>query len=83
METWKAVIGVILIVAGAIVAWQGSNTVNQCNTLLGKLSTVVSSIFGGTQAQACYNAEIAVIGGVIVALIGVVVVFASIRRHKK
>jgi putative Mn2+ efflux pump MntP len=58
-----------------------TTTISQCNTVAGKLSTFFTSLFGGTGAQMCYNSQIAEIGGIIVAIIGLVVIISSLREE--
>ncbi len=83
MEKWEAITGIILLLVGIGVAWQNYNTVTGCNSVGGKLSTALTSLFGGTGAQSCYNAQIAVVGGIIVALIGLVIIFAANKTQKR
>ncbi len=80
MEFWKTITGVIVILIGIAVFWQGFSTVSQCNSILGKVATAVTSIFGGTGAQACYNAQIAEIGGILLVLIGLAVIFFPMKK---
>ena len=47
MNTWKLVTGIILLIVGLVVFGRGYNMVNACNSLGGKLTTVITSIFGG------------------------------------
>lgn len=79
MNTWKIVTGIILLVIGIGVFWQNYKVVSGCNSLIGKVSTAVTSIFGGNGAQSCYNAQIAEVAGIIVAIIGLVVIFSATR----
>ena len=83
MDAWKAITGIILILIGIAVFWQGYNTVSQCNSVLGKVATAITSIFGGTGAQACYNAQIAEVAGVLVVLIGLAVIFFPTKKGGK
>ena len=83
METWKAITGIILLIAGVAVAWQNYITTRNCNTLVGKVATVITSIFGGTGAQACYNAQIAMVGGAIVAIAGLVIIYSALAVKKR
>lgn len=78
--TWKIVTGIVLLVVGLWVFWQNYNTIAQCNTIAGKLSTFITSIFGGNGAQSCYNSQLAEIGGIIVALIGFVVLISTMTK---
>jgi len=83
MDKWEAITGVILFLVGAAVAWQNYNTVTGCNTFGGKLSTAITSLFGGTGAQSCYNAQIAVVGGILVALIGLVIIYFAYQKGSR
>ena len=82
MDKWEAITGIILFLVGAGVALQNYRTVTSCNSIGGKLSTAITSLFGGNGAQSCYNAQIAVVGGVIVALIGLVIIYSSNKKQK-
>jgi multisubunit Na+/H+ antiporter MnhB subunit len=77
MDLWKALTGIILVVAGLMVAWQGYVQVSQCTSTFGQVANFFTSLFGGTGVQSCYNAQIIEIGGIIVALIGLVVIFVG------
>jgi hypothetical protein len=82
MDLWKAATGIILAVAGAYVAWQGYVQVNMCASTFGQVANFVTSLFGGTGVQSCYNAQIIEIGGIIVVLIGLVTIFAgNVKKH--
>ncbi len=83
MNTWKAITGIILLIIGIGVFWQNYNVVRACNTLVGKVSTFVTSIFGGNGQQSCYNASIAEVAGVLVAIIGLVVIYSASRSATK
>ena len=83
MDVWKAVAGIILVVAGAIAAMQGYAAVSQCASALGQVTNFFSSLFGGTSVQNCYNAQIIEVGGIIVVLIGLVVIFVKNKHAKK
>ncbi|MDE1825485.1 MAG: hypothetical protein KGH61_05225 [Candidatus Micrarchaeota archaeon] len=77
MQTWKAITGIILLVIGALVAFQGYGVAGQCSSALGQVGTFVSSILGGSGAQGCYNAHIAEYGGIIIAIIGLIVIYSA------
>ncbi len=88
MQKWEAITGIILLVVGLWVFAQNYHTQAVCNSLGGKISTFFNSLFGGNSVQACYNSMLSEIGGIIVALIGLVVlVFAfktgSAPRRRK
>jgi len=83
MEKWKTLTGIILIVIGIAVAWQAYTTVSQCSSIVGQITTAITSVFGGTGAQACYNAQIAEVAGIIIVLIGLAVIFFPTKKHKK
>ncbi|MGI0141591.1 MAG: hypothetical protein ACREBF_03005 [Candidatus Micrarchaeales archaeon] len=84
METWKAITGVIVFLIGAVVAFQSYNTLTQCSSALGTVSNFVTSIFGGTGVQACYNAQIGEYGGIIIAIIGLVIIYsANMKKGRK
>jgi len=80
MDMWKIVTGIILVVAGAFVAWHGYIQVGQCSSTWGQVANFFTSLFGGTGVQSCYNAQIVEIGGLIVVLIGLVVIFAGNKK---
>jgi|GEM_PF-1651070 hypothetical protein len=80
MSTWKSITGIILLVVGIWVFWQNYHTISQCNSVAGKISTALTSIFGGNGAQMCYNSQLAEIGGIIVAIIGLVIIISSLRE---
>ena len=68
---------------GAVLSWQSYLTVTQCNSTGGSIATVISTLFGGQRAQACSNAQILEIGGIIAAVIGLVVaIFAVYGKGK-
>ncbi|HVA82921.1 MAG TPA: hypothetical protein VNF06_02035 [Candidatus Aquilonibacter sp.] len=83
METWKAITGIILFLIGAVVALQGYNTLNNCGSVVGMIGTFVSAIIGGNGTQSCYNAQVAQYGGVILAIIGLVVIYTAQKPMKK
>ena len=83
MEIWKATAGIILLVVGIVVAWQSYVAVSQCNSFWGKLWTGITSLFGGTQAQACYNAWIIEVAGIIAAMAGLVIAVTAFMKPKK
>ncbi len=83
MNTWKVITGIIILVIGIGVFWQNYRTVAGCNSLTGKVSTALTSLFGGNGAQSCYDAGIAEVAGIIVAIIGLVVLFSATRPAKK
>lgn len=82
MNAWEVVTGIILLAIGIAVFWQSYNTIAQCGSVLGKIWTALTSIFGGTAAQSCYNAQLAEIGGGIVALIGLGVAYMGATGKK-
>lgn len=79
----KVLAGAIILVVGAFVSWQSYVSVNKCSSLGGKVSTFISSLFGGNAAQACYNAQILEVGGILVAVIGLIVIFLALRKKGK
>ena len=82
MNTWEAITGIILLIVGAAVAWQNYITMSSCNSVGGKIATFLTSLFGGNGAQACYNTQIAMVGGIIVAIAGLVIIYASTMKPK-
>lgn len=50
---------------------------------LGQVANFFTSLFGGSGVQSCYNAQIIEIGGIIVALIGLVVIFAGNKKSAR
>ena len=83
MEAWKAITGIILFVVGALVAFQSYGVVGQCSSALGQVGTLVSSILGGSGAQGCYNAHIAEYGGIIIAIVGLVIIYSAVAKPAK
>jgi hypothetical protein len=81
-KKWKASIGVCLVIVGLVVSWKSYITINQCNSFVGKFSTFISSLFGGNAAQTCYNANIIVVAGVIVAIFGLGVIYLALKGAK-
>ena len=77
------IVGVILLVVGAVLAWQSYLTVTQCNSPGGTLATAISTFFGGQRAQACSNAQILEVGGIIAAAIGMVVALFALYDKGK
>ena len=82
-KIWKLVAGAVISVAGAAEAWQSYNAINTCNSLGGKISTFLSSIFGGSGAQTCYNAQILEIAGILVFAVGLVVIYFAYKSKSK
>lgn len=83
MNIWKAITGAILLVLGVVVFWQSYGTIGQCNSILGRISTAVASVFGGGSAQACYNAQLAEVGAIITALIGLVILYSVFTEKRR
>lgn len=82
-NTWEAISGLIILVVGLYVFWHAYNTSVACNSLGGEISTAITSVFGGNGAQICYNAGILEIGGLISAVIGLVILYAGISNKTK
>ncbi len=80
MNTWKVITGIIILVIGIGVFWQNYRTVSSCHSLTGEVSTALTSLFGGNGAQSCYDAGIAEVAGIIVAIIGLVILFSASRN---
>ncbi len=83
METWEVITGIILLIVGMVMFLQNYHTVNQCNSLGGKISTAISSIFGGTGAQSCYNSQISEIAGILIALMGLGIVYLGAKHSDR
>jgi hypothetical protein len=84
VDVWKIILGIVLVLVGLAVLWHGYTVISGCNSIYGKIATAITSIFGGQGAQNCYNAQLQEIAGILVALIGVVVIFAGNNgKHKK
>lgn len=81
MDLWKALAGIIILLIGLYVTWHGYASVAQCNSIWGKISTFFNSVFGGSAAQSCYNSGLQEVGGIIVAIIGLVIIF--VRNESK
>jgi hypothetical protein len=75
MNIWKIFMGVLMIVAGIVSAIQVYPIVIECTQTFGQSSNFFSSIFTGSALQICYNAQLIELGGVLVALIGMIVIF--------
>lgn len=77
------IVGLILLIVGAVLAWQSYLTVTQCSSPGGTIATAISTFFGGQRAQTCSNAQLFEVGGIIVAVIGLVVaLFALFEKGK-
>ena len=48
-----------------------------------QISTAITSIFGGNGAQACYNSGVIEVASVIAAIIGIVIIYASMNNKSK
>ena len=83
MNTWEAITGIIILVVGAVLFWQNYNYSTQCNSLGGQISTAITSIFGGSGAQACYNSGIIEVASVIAAVIGAVIIYSAVNSRSK
>jgi small basic protein len=83
MNTWEAITGIILLIVGLGLLWQSYTTSTNCNSISGRVWTAISSMFGGTNAQACYNASIIEVGSVITAIIGLVIIYAAVKGKRK
>jgi hypothetical protein len=82
VNVWKLAFGLVLLVAGLVVFWQNYTTIASCGTVMGRIATFFSSLIGGQGAQACYNAQIGEVGGLVVALIGLVVLYSEFGMKK-
>lgn len=80
MNAVKTIVGIIIAAAGAIAAAQGYVNVTQCSSTWAQVANFFTSLVGGTAVQACYDAQIMEIGGIIVLLIGLVVIFAGNKK---
>ncbi len=80
MNTWEAITGIIVLVVGIALFWQSYNTSAVCNSVGGQITTAVTSLFGGTGAQTCYNAVIIEVASAIAAIIGVVIIYAAVKN---
>ena len=79
----NVIVGVILLVVGAVLAWQSYLTVTQCNSAGGAIATAISTFFGGQRATTCSNAQIFEVGSIIVAIVGLIVaLFALCGKGK-
>ncbi|MDE1845791.1 MAG: hypothetical protein KGH53_00700 [Candidatus Micrarchaeota archaeon] len=83
METWKTISGVIIFLIGLVVGWQGYSALQSCNSVTGQVYTFISTILGGGAASACYNANVSQYVGLIVAIIGLVIIYTSYMPMKK
>jgi len=77
------IVGVILLVVGAVLAWQSYLTVTQCNSPGGTLATAISTFFGGQRAQTCDNAQAMEIGSLVLAVIGLIVALFAVYGKGK
>ncbi len=83
METWEIITGIILLIVGTVMFVQNYHTVTQCNSIGGKISTVITSIFGGSGAQACYDSQIAEIAGILIALMGLGIIYLGAKHSDR
>ncbi len=83
MNIWEAITGIIILVVSVVLFWQNYNYSTQCNSLGGQISTAITSIFGGNGAQACYNSGVIEVASVIAAIIGIVIIYASMNNKSK
>ncbi len=80
METWEVITGIVLLLVGLVVFGQNYHTVSQCNSIGGKISAFFTSLFGGTPVQSCYNAYVAEIGGILIALVGLGIIYLGAKH---
>jgi uncharacterized membrane protein len=83
MNIWEAITGIIIVVVSLMLFWQTYNTVAQCNSIGGQISTAIGSLFGGTNAQQCYNSGIIEVASIFTAIIGVIIVYAAVKNKAK
>lgn len=77
VDVWKILLGIVLVLVGVAVLWHGYTKASSCNSLGGRIVIAITSIFGGSGAQSCYNAQLDEVAGILVAIIGLVVIFVG------
>jgi len=78
MEIAKAVLGIILLFAGALISWHGYLTFAQCGTSAGPLSSFITSTLGAANSQVCYYSQLIGIVGLVIAVIGIIAISSAI-----
>ena len=78
MEIAKAVLGIILLFAGALTSWQGYLTFTQCGASAGPLSTFITSTLGVASSQICYYSQLIGIVGLVIAVLGIIAISSAI-----
>jgi hypothetical protein len=83
MNQWKAISGLVILVVGIALFWNSYNQLAQCNSTGGKIATAIANFFGNSGIQACNNAAVLQVAGIIAAIVGVVIlIFASTDKSK-
>ena len=78
------IVGTVCFLVGAALFWQSYLKVTECNSLLSKISTFLGAMFGGqVSPMACTIAQISEIFGILLAIMGLVVVFFGLRDKSK
>jgi len=78
MEIAKAVLGIILLFAGALISWHGYLTFTQCGTSAGPLFSFITSTLGAASSQVCYYSQLIGIIGLVIAVIGIIAISSAI-----
>ena len=83
MNTWEAITGFVILLVGVAVFWQSSNSLVQCNSIGGRISSAITSLLGGTGVQACYNSGLLQLGSVITAILGAIIIIAAVSSKSE
>ncbi len=83
MNAWEVIVGLILLVAGVALFWNGYNQLLRCNSTGGQIATAISNLFRGSGIQACNNAGIFEVVGIVAAILGVIILFLGALNRPK
>lgn len=83
MNTWKAVTGLVILLVGVALFWNSYNQLAKCNTTGAKIVTAISNFFGGNGIQACNNASVLQVVGIIAAIVGAIVLLLAFSGNSK
>jgi hypothetical protein len=83
MNPWKAITGLILLVAGIALFWNSYNQLLRCNSTGGQIATGISKFFGGNGIPACNDATVLQIVGIVAAIAGVVILILAATDKSK
>lgn len=77
MNTWEAIVGLIILVVGVALFINSYNQLLKCNSTGGQIATAISNFFKGTGIPVCNNASLLEIVGVIAAIVGAIILFVG------